>query len=269
MDQTIILALHKTLATLQHLTAEDRFTAIRQVRGILQTELHKGRPRINKPAYRPEHRSAHAEDLPPGVQQRDLDGKLIRTTLPPLPDNEPPSTDLLMTTRQECRAYCTTIYKAWKARRDNYPDGEPIRTYRPETSQLRRCLTAAMAKSMIAKVQQYNSSLLLPENALKSYDEIYKALREIDEDCSKDAISRAIANSRDKNANQSSGGSGTNAVNSLTGPAAGIKHRFSYSRQILIFCKFVLICPFLSCICLDKNKTNYFLTWWIKKVFSY
>ena len=34
----------------------------------------------------------------------------------------------------------------------------------------------------------------------------------------------------------------------------------------LDFCKFVLICPFLSCICLDKNKTNYFLSWWIKKV---
>ena len=36
-------------------------------------------------------------------------------------------------------------------------------------------------------------------------------------------------------------------------------HRFSYSRQILIFCKFVLICPFLSCICLDKNKTIFFV----------
>ena len=36
-------------------------------------------------------------------------------------------------------------------------------------------------------------------------------------------------------------------------------HRFSYSRQILNFCKFVLICPFLSCICLDKNKTIFFV----------
>ena len=128
------------------------------------------------------------------------------------------------------------MYKAWKARRDKYPDGGPIRTYRPETSQLRGYLTAAMAKSKIPKVHHYNHSLLLPENALKSYDEIYKALRVIGEDCAKDAISRAIANCRDKNANQSSGGSGAKAVNSLTstgskrgqgssnsGPAAGIK----------------------------------------------
>ena len=64
----------------------------------------------------------------------------------------------------------------WKARQDKYSDGGP------ETSQLKGYLTAAMAKSKIPKVQQYNNSLLLPENALKSYDEIYRV---IGEDCAR------------------------------------------------------------------------------------
>ena len=51
-----------------------------------------------------------------------------------------------------------------------------------ETRQLKGYLTATMAKSNIPKVQQYNNSLLLPENALKSYDEVYRV---IGEDCAR------------------------------------------------------------------------------------
>ena len=249
VDKDINLALHKTLATIQHLSAEDRFTAIRQeievsfgpnsardVQGLMDQLTGLNIDQLTPKIFLQEFNQIVG--TLERIQQRDLDGKPIRAPLPPLPDNEPPNPELPTTTRQECRAYCMAMYKAWKERRDKYPDGGPIRTYRPETSQLRGYLTAAMAKSKIPKVQHYNHSLLLPENALKSYDEIYKALRVIGEDCAKDAISRAIANGRDKSANQGSGGSGAKAINSLTstgskrgqganssGPAAGIKCR--------------------------------------------
>ena len=76
----------------------------------------------------------------------------------------------------------------WAERSARYPSAGPILTYKPEASQLRAHLMTTMSKSRIAKIQQYHNSLLLPDNALKPYDDIYKASKAIEEGCAKDTI---------------------------------------------------------------------------------
>ena len=172
VDQTINITLHKTLATLQHLTAEDRFDSRPSARRsrYRSDELHKGCPRTDGQAYRPEHRPAHAEDLPPGVQ----------------PNSEYAGEDSAERPRRDERCVGTSILTS--------TEGQYVRIGpKPVSEGVAHRRNGEIKDPKGAAI--YNS-LLLPENVLKSYDEIYKALRVIGEDCAKDAIyiSRVIAN---------------------------------------------------------------------------
>ena len=245
VDQTINITLHKTLATLQHLTAEDRFDSRPSARRsrYRSDELHKGCPRTDGQAYRPEHRPAHAEDLPPGVQPNseyagEDSAERPRREAYSLPDNEPPNKDLPTTSRQECTAYCTTIYKnykGWKVCRDKYPDvdGGPIRTYRPETSQRRGSSPPQRRNQRSLRC----SNIQLPVTPGERPQVVRRNIQ------GAQSNRRGLRQGRHiyipchskRNANQSSGGSGAKAVNSLnstgtkkglgsgSGPAAGIK----------------------------------------------
>ena len=206
VDQTIYLALLETLASLQQATAEVRYEGVRhkleisfgpQARDVLVLMDQLAGLSIDQLTLK--IFLLEFDQIVSTLERivlRDLDGRPIRGPLPPLPDEEPPDLDNGATVKQ-CKAYIRKMRREWTDRSARYPSGGPIRTYKPDLRQLRAYLMTAMSNSRIAKVQQYYNSLLLPENALKSYDEIYKALKAIGEDCAKDAAAKNLLQGRE------------------------------------------------------------------------
>ena len=268
VDQAINTALHRIQAAKKGHSAEEKFKAIRA-----ELESSYG-PHSNRDvqSLMDELTSLSIDSNSPKgylqdfdqltltlerIQKRALDGTPMRGPLPPLPDDQPPDPSS-GASKATCKLYCQKMYNAWSERNDKYPDGGPVLTYKPEENQLRATIMTAMSKSRIQKVSQYYNSLLLPENALKPYEDIYKALKGIGEDHAKDLIAKAIQNGKDRSS------SGHRSVNNVTsqGGFGGTSGKGSggTSSSFGVVCKnckgqhYATVCPSKTCFTCSPPK---------------